>query len=441
MSANQVNHNGTVNQDVEPVNNESQEQRNVEEFDGDESIVKLISQGIDAGDVKKLQDAGIVTCLDFILMKSKKSLAKIEGLSEEKVDKMLEAAGKLVDSIYVFLKEQDELKNQETVESERGALLGIIDLIQGNPEMMRPHTYAIVERLMNLINDQDEVVRNLSYEIFHFVISNDLKENSVALSCVFAAVPRQKGQFRFQFISKLSKAGVVFCFFGLLLSLLQRGFIVFSGGGAGLVCGVLLGVELVFFAVLDDQQMLIRISMPSILEALAHSEIKVRLTAFKILELLLNLNPLFLPSELDQIIENYGNLLLVDDLFNNKKTLSDTLIALVKCLSLLPWNKKGTDDCLVSYYGFSHTIESIKYLVSVLVYRFGQLLNESASNGWFTKDAFELMLSFLKCINLCVLSFKNSKCQDSLNGEANKKVWDANVDQLFHNFPLRSSDE
>jgi hypothetical protein len=48
----------------------------------------------------------------------------------------------------------------------------------------------------------------------------------------------------------------------------------------------------------DDQHMLIQISMPSILEALTHLVTKVRLTAFKMLEQVLNLNPLFMLSEL-----------------------------------------------------------------------------------------------------------------------------------------------
>ncbi|WJX55724.1 hypothetical protein P8452_41459 [Trifolium repens] len=40
---------------------------------------------------------------------------------------------------------------------------------------------------------------------------------------------------------------------------------------------------------IDDQHMLIQISMPSILEALTHLVTKVRLTAFKMLEQVLNI--------------------------------------------------------------------------------------------------------------------------------------------------------
>ncbi|URE23950.1 auxin-induced protein [Musa troglodytarum] len=66
-----------------------------EEDDSFESIDKLIAQGINAGDIKKLQDAGIYTC-NGLMMHTKKSLTGIKGLSEAKVDKICEAAEKLV---------------------------------------------------------------------------------------------------------------------------------------------------------------------------------------------------------------------------------------------------------------------------------------------------------------------------------------------------------
>ncbi|XVE81682.1 hypothetical protein DITRI_Ditri15bG0084900 [Diplodiscus trichospermus] len=60
-----------------------------------EAIDKLISAGINAGDVKKLQDAGIYTC-NGLMMHTKKHLTGIKGLSEAKVDKICEAAEKIV---------------------------------------------------------------------------------------------------------------------------------------------------------------------------------------------------------------------------------------------------------------------------------------------------------------------------------------------------------
>ncbi|RVW55857.1 Meiotic recombination protein DMC1-like [Vitis vinifera] len=60
----------------------------------------VISQGINAGDVKKLQDAGIYTC-NGLMMHTKKNLTGIKGLSEAKVDKICEAAEKIVNFGYI----------------------------------------------------------------------------------------------------------------------------------------------------------------------------------------------------------------------------------------------------------------------------------------------------------------------------------------------------
>ncbi|KAK7280061.1 hypothetical protein RJT34_25123 [Clitoria ternatea] len=75
-----------------------------EDIDDDEDLFeavdKLIAQGINAGDVKKLQDAGIYTC-NGLMMHTKKNLTGIKGLSEAKVDKICEAAEKLVNFGYI----------------------------------------------------------------------------------------------------------------------------------------------------------------------------------------------------------------------------------------------------------------------------------------------------------------------------------------------------
>ncbi|WMV47811.1 hypothetical protein MTR67_041196 [Solanum verrucosum] len=65
-----------------------------------EAIDKLITHGINAGDVKKLQDAGIYTC-NGLMMHTKKNLTGIKGLSEAKVEKICEAAEKIVNFGYI----------------------------------------------------------------------------------------------------------------------------------------------------------------------------------------------------------------------------------------------------------------------------------------------------------------------------------------------------
>ncbi|KAK9137472.1 hypothetical protein Sjap_008066 [Stephania japonica] len=63
-------------------------------------LFSVVSLGINAGDIKKLQDAGIYTC-NGLMMHTKKSLTGIKGLSEAKVDKICEAAEKIVNYGYV----------------------------------------------------------------------------------------------------------------------------------------------------------------------------------------------------------------------------------------------------------------------------------------------------------------------------------------------------
>lgn len=54
-------------------------------------IAKLETQGINNGDVKKLQDAGFNT-VESVAFTAKKQLILIKGLTEAKVDKIIEAA-------------------------------------------------------------------------------------------------------------------------------------------------------------------------------------------------------------------------------------------------------------------------------------------------------------------------------------------------------------
>ncbi|KAI4304032.1 hypothetical protein MLD38_039596 [Melastoma candidum] len=77
-----------------------------------EAIDKLISHGINAGDVKKLQDAGIYTC-NGLMMNTKKHLTGIKGLSEAKVDKICEAAEKIVN--FGYISGSDALLKRKTV--------------------------------------------------------------------------------------------------------------------------------------------------------------------------------------------------------------------------------------------------------------------------------------------------------------------------------------
>lgn len=78
---------------------DEREEADNKEQEGEEinnPIEKLQDFGINAGDIKKLQDAGFAT-VESVTMCIKKSLVNIKGLSEAKVDKIIEAASKICD--------------------------------------------------------------------------------------------------------------------------------------------------------------------------------------------------------------------------------------------------------------------------------------------------------------------------------------------------------
>ncbi|KAF8090212.1 hypothetical protein N665_0482s0009 [Sinapis alba] len=103
-----------------------------EEIDDDddlfEAIDKLIAQGINAGDVKKLQDAGIHTC-NGLMMHTKKNLTGIKGLSEAKVDKICEAAEKIVN--FGYMTGSDALLKRKSVVRITTGCQALDDLLGG----------------------------------------------------------------------------------------------------------------------------------------------------------------------------------------------------------------------------------------------------------------------------------------------------------------------
>ncbi|DBA83762.1 hypothetical protein WJX77_006202 [Trebouxia sp. C0004] len=74
---------------------EQQQETVAEEIEDFQPIDKLQQLGINAGDIKKAKEGGVHTCECF-LMRTKKSLAEIKGLSDAKIEKMVEAARKCV---------------------------------------------------------------------------------------------------------------------------------------------------------------------------------------------------------------------------------------------------------------------------------------------------------------------------------------------------------
>ncbi len=65
------------------------------ELEGPTPIKALEEKGINAGDIKKLEEAGFHT-VEAVAFTPKKNLVTVKGLSENKVDKIIEAAQKIV---------------------------------------------------------------------------------------------------------------------------------------------------------------------------------------------------------------------------------------------------------------------------------------------------------------------------------------------------------
>jgi DNA repair protein RAD51 len=72
-----------------------QEEDEEVELDGPTPIKALEEKGVNAGDIKKLEEAGYHT-IEAVAFTPKKHLVQTKGLSENKVDKIIEAAQKIV---------------------------------------------------------------------------------------------------------------------------------------------------------------------------------------------------------------------------------------------------------------------------------------------------------------------------------------------------------
>ena len=73
----------------------AQQEEEEMELEGPTLIKALEEKGINAGDIKKLEEAGFHT-VEAIAFTPKKQLVQVKGLSENKVDKIIEAAQKIV---------------------------------------------------------------------------------------------------------------------------------------------------------------------------------------------------------------------------------------------------------------------------------------------------------------------------------------------------------
>ena len=81
-----------MKQAEKPEEEEAQEEAQAEEveIDGPTPIKALEEKGINAGDIKKMEEAGFHT-VEAVAFTPKKHLIIVKGLSEAKVDKIIDA--------------------------------------------------------------------------------------------------------------------------------------------------------------------------------------------------------------------------------------------------------------------------------------------------------------------------------------------------------------
>ena len=78
-----------------PEEQEEEQQAEEMEIDGPTPIKALEEKGINNGDIKKLEEAGFHT-VEAVAFTPKKHLVIVKGLSEAKVDKIIDACQKIV---------------------------------------------------------------------------------------------------------------------------------------------------------------------------------------------------------------------------------------------------------------------------------------------------------------------------------------------------------
>lgn len=84
-----------MKQAEKPEEQEEEQQAEEMEIDGPTPIKALEEKGINNGDIKKLEEAGFHT-VEAVAFTPKKHLVIVKGLSEAKVDKIIDACQKIV---------------------------------------------------------------------------------------------------------------------------------------------------------------------------------------------------------------------------------------------------------------------------------------------------------------------------------------------------------
>ena len=121
------------------------------------SIEKLQDYNVNAADINKLKNAGICT-VKGLLMATKKELTNIKGISDQKIDKMIEAAEKIEG--LGFSKASDVLVKREHIRKITTGSRNLDNLLQG-VELEKLNYLILYVSLLNCLKKMEEAMEKL----------------------------------------------------------------------------------------------------------------------------------------------------------------------------------------------------------------------------------------------------------------------------------------
>ncbi|XP_062167443.1 uncharacterized protein LOC133873715 isoform X1 [Alnus glutinosa] len=204
----------------------------------------------------------------------------------------------------------------------------------------------------------------------------------------------------------------------------------------------------------DNQELFISLLMAYIFNAMTHLAIDVRLMAFKFLDLVVENHPpsFFLYAE--KILQNYGDILRKNNFYlQDKGKLKNVLAGLLRCLSLVPCNKKEVDSCenndagqgmlhvfepdvSTKSAGFPIIIKKLKDLVPVLVNCFQDFIPSTHTMPLLDAQSFDCLFCILQSIDIAFRFFiygtDKGKSEYRLpHGQSDVTVWDETISSLL----------
>ncbi|KAG2683092.1 hypothetical protein I3760_10G016800 [Carya illinoinensis] len=204
----------------------------------------------------------------------------------------------------------------------------------------------------------------------------------------------------------------------------------------------------------DNQGLFTSLIMAYIFNAMTHLSIDIRLMAFKFLDLAVeNHSPSFLLYA-EKILQSYGDILRKNQFYlHDKGKLKNVLAGLMRCLSLVPCNKREVDSCEnndagqgmlhafepdmpVESAGLPLIVEKLKDLVPILVNCFQDFISLVHTMPLLDVQSFDCLVGILQSIDIAVRSFiygtsKGKSEYELSHGESDVTVRDEAISSLL----------